>query len=437
MLQLMSKRKKSTSTSTSRPRALTEQTMLQNVFKVRHSLGQDHPHYASSLSKMDSDLSGGRTPPPKNPLPDMETKDVNHKRSQKIQGWESIGETHLPTIRSAYSSLVDQRRQHKDDLERRLMGGQATPRDYRDNIKEKTITPESMVAHLNTHRQKSEPEWSTVFDEQNRFTSLKRGETEVGRFLHGENAFEQQQSTGTEREVFRKKWGGLRDDEGSRKEFVQDDFGNFTRRIAHRIDTEDFFGKIMNENQTFTGKHFRNRKTEGGHTPDFLEVSPFEAQLSGKISSQRTRTLESTAKGKSTVLDGEMVNDNAALFYHQFLGNNDSQRGASLTSTPRGIVGNAGEGFGVKKGGQDRVKFTLDLAQVPKRKVGEEPNLFNYNASAMGSKGLDRTGLETGRRRSYSYTSSVTKNREVFLNKVTKSLVTGREAMKPLDTRKK
>lgn len=402
-------------------------------------------------------------------------------RKFKIQGWsrsESLDETGAKQLRSAFYDLSNYRKAHKKALERELVASAGDVdrtkhalAAYRGHIQGATVTPQRMIEHLNQGRRSEDaPRWSGRFDRESQSTLLFRDGEQMGSFLHGESAFMRKpgRSRRLEREVFVRRWDGLKGRAKS-QEFVRDDFGNFTRRYAYRIDTADFLQQMRRGGMVGEGRHFRERATTTpGEKPKFGQLAVSEMELLGQLQPghgegrrrfdelyQAThpdkrqaldQVIGDPAKeeyGRTLLSDTHTVDDKTGLFLHQYWGNQNSQRGFSLTSTGRGIVGNYGEGFGFPRDDQERRKIKIDLARVPKRREGEAPMLFNYDASVMGSDRItppgqlsfnDRRGHRTTPYSREQFDSSTGKNREVFLRSLRKSFVVDWNVrMKPLD----
>jgi hypothetical protein len=393
-------------------------------------------------------------------------------REYKIQGWKKtsgLDTTGEKQLRLAYFTLSKYRKHHKKELERALVDAgndkeliKSTLTDYREKIKNATITPKRMIEYLNQKRPKGDTSyWTGYYNKDSKSTVLFRDDKRVGYFLHGKNAFEKlkRQPSGLEREVFVKKWDGLKGDETRKKitkhEYVKDDNGNFTRRFAFRNDTKNFLDQLKKDRLVGKGRHFRERKNvDPGSEPGFNMASISEMDLLGmpkrkkesmkrfkehlmflkkekRVHFRRMAIKDKEELGEHLLTKRHTVSDDRALFLHQYWGNQNSQRGFALTSTPRGIVGNYGEGFGYKRDEQERRKIKIDLARVPKRRKGESPMLINYDSVVHGSHRITApnrifSNTEPGKQIRYSgkqFTSSTTKNREVFLKTLKRKFV--------------
>lgn len=182
------------------------------------------------------------------------------------------------------------------------------------------------------------------------------------------------------------------------KEYVKDKRGTYTRRYAY---VEKNFYQMMDffKTGTMTGRFQQATTAAGGAAP----------------AQQPTPKANTIVKGPAPVtLSTEQI-----AVAHQYMGSSSEQRGLSLTSTEKvgGTVGNEGKNFREKDG----FRLKIDLARVP-----DDVLLINhYSDQGVISKDLDASnikGMTTNTaakgRNKYKYGASVTKNRELFLEKL-------------------
>ncbi|OWQ88000.1 hypothetical protein CDN98_07580 [Roseateles terrae] len=199
--------------------------------------------------------------------------------------------------------------------------------------------------------------------------------------------------------------------ENEAKEYIKDQLGAYTRRYAY---VEKNFFQMMDffKTELMTGR-FQQALAAGGGKPEASTRSPKADKILPKV--------------KPATLSRYQI-----AVAHQYMGSSSEQRGVSLTSTakPGATVGNEGKNF--REG--DGFRLKVDLALVP-----PEILLINhYSNEGMLGVNLDAVGIDrrkikntTTRRagtsnstgakaknRAYPYGASVTKNRELFLERL-------------------
>lgn len=214
------------------------------------------------------------------------------------------------------------------------------------------------------------------------------------KLYRGENAFREtikadKGNNGLERDVYEKI--------GSKKEYVQDDLGAFTRRSAFVEKNKYQYWELMQD------KHLLGRYGKENGLDKVYE----------KNANTKNRIKYNTG-GDEEMTDWEMA------YTHQELGSGPQQCGVSLSSTNKLIHSNQGESFKSKEG----ATIEIDLARVPKGKNGKVNLLNHYSQEAQkGQKGeLDTMGMYTNKKGygtvygggTNHYKDSVTKNRELL-----------------------
>lgn len=189
-------------------------------------------------------------------------------------------------------------------------------------------------------------------------------------------------------------WGGP-------GEYVLDDRGHPTRRYAF---VEKNYYQVMDflQDKLMTGR--------------YQTISAETERLSAKaFSKQPTRIFRPPGQELRKMMSkgtDERLSPTELAVFHQWQGSGVNQRGVSLTSTPKedAVWANEGDSFRSKSG----VRLKVDLSRVPK-------NVALINHYAPGIEMLRRDGIKEDfvvPGKTYDYPGSVTKNREIYLERV-------------------
>ena len=223
-----------------------------------------------------------------------------------------------------------------------------------------------------------------------------RTEKEIGEVITATGKLYSQRSAATAdtREVFKKE-NPL--EKGGDKDYVKDDRGVYTRRIAyHEMNYHQMMDFVISGELT-------------GRYQMFMSAGEAADKSPTKIFHEKNKQAVSKKPNKATGLTWEEV---AVL--HQWKGSGPYQSGVSLTSTSRAEVrSNKGELFKSQGG----FRLTIDLAKV----AAEVPIINDYAAEGVANKPSPTTKT---RPESYEFLESSTKNRELYIERVKKAWVT-------------
>ncbi|WP_431045680.1 hypothetical protein [Roseateles sp. L2-2] len=186
---------------------------------------------------------------------------------------------------------------------------------------------------------------------------------------------------------------------GAPKEYVQDSSGSgtLTRRYAY---VEKNFYQMMDffKTGTITGRFQQALAAAGMEAPDASIATPKAQKIQTEPAPKLTTEQIAVA--------------------HQFMGSSSEQRGVSLTSTEKvgGTIGNEGKNF--REAGGFRLKVDLALVPPDIRLINHYSHggMLDTDLAAAKVQGVSNDVGHTGK--NYKYGASVTKNRELFLERL-------------------
>ncbi len=225
---------------------------------------------------------------------------------------------------------------------------------------------------------------TTLDDEGGEHHVVKDGEGEVvAILLLGSDAFKEGEQTPGGRATYRR----------NGKDYVADNRGTPTRRFAY-VEKNVFQLMDLITQGTMTGRY------QMFHAALRLQADIYAAG----------EQLGRDVTGRNDFRVGDKLTIEQLAVLHQWKGSGQEQRGLSLTSTPRQEAVYSNRGGSFRSGGGGRIE--IDLFKVPADVVlinhygewGVRENLGDVNPALDGS--------------TYSYTNSVIKNRELYLERL-------------------
>ncbi len=291
-------------------------------------------------------------------------------------------------LKAALAAIRKTRKAHKQRLETDLKSGRGHIGDYPAELDESGTGP--LAAILKTEpftakRLKPAGTGEVRDKDDNLVATLTVG---LGAFVEKADA----DAPEGQRKVF------TRDSGDGAKQYVADDNGIPTRRYAYVEKSIHQFVELS-ATGAMAGRYQRLHEALGVWDPSKLKkIAEHESEI---IVAKNTPLVTTLTSAQLAVL-------------HQWTGSGTTQRGLSLTSTPRenAVYGNAGESFREADG----VRIKIDLLKVPKNVVllnhyaagGIKDLTAKVNPDLVSPSNVYKTG----------YRPSVIKNRELYLERL-------------------
>lgn len=294
-------------------------------------------------------------------------------------------------LKAALAAIRKTRQAHKQQLEADLKSGRGHIGDYPAELDDGTANPMSALM-------KTEPFAAKRLKAAGAGTAGEirdKDDNLVAKVALGLGAFSDT-TVADAPEGQRKTF--TRDSGDGAKQYVADDCGVPTRRYAYVEKSIHQFVELS-ATGAMAGRYQRLHEALGDWDPGKLK----------KIAEHESEII--VAKGTSLVTT---LTPAQLAVLHQWTGSGTTQRGLSLTSTPRenAVYGNAGESFREATG----VRIKIDLLKVPKNVVllnhyasgGIKDKTAKVNPDLVTSSDVYKTG----------YRASVIKNRELYLERL-------------------